>query len=70
MGDEEADERTLTSIRSWCEHKPDDAAEEIIRLRKEIERLREGLESIVNCKNPLTRAAVREACAEILSAER
>ncbi len=34
----------------------------------EIERLRAGLESIVNCRNPLTRAAVREACAEILAA--
>lgn len=36
-------------------------------LRDEIARLRAGLKSIVDCVNPLPRAAVREACAEILA---
>jgi len=30
-------------------------------------RLRDGLSAIVNCQSPLTRAQVREACAEILA---
>lgn len=42
-------------------------AELMVEGADEIDRLRAGLESIVNCRNPLTRAAVREACAEILA---
>ena len=44
------------------------AEERISQQGRELARLRAGLESIVNCRNPLTRAAVREACAEILAA--
>lgn len=37
-------------------------------LQNEIDRLRAGIQSIVDCKNPMTRSAVREACADILRA--
>jgi uncharacterized protein (DUF2236 family) len=35
--------------------------------KAENDRLRNGLKAIVNLKNPMPRAAVREACAELLN---
>jgi hypothetical protein len=43
-----------------------DHAQALTEARAEIERLRAGINGIVNCQGPMTRAQVREACAEIL----
>jgi hypothetical protein len=43
-----------------------EAAQALTEARAEIERLKSGINGIVNCQGPMTRAQVREACAEIL----
>lgn len=43
-----------------------EAATALTEARAEIERLKSGINGIVNCQGPMTRAQVREACAEIL----
>jgi hypothetical protein len=47
----------------------DERVKEANELRAEVERLRRGLKEIVDFVNPLPRAVVREACAELLRGE-
>lgn len=52
----------------WCADPDtlDAAAIALTEARAEIARLKSGINGIVNCQGPMTRAQVREVCAEIL----